>query len=171
MMAQDEAQMPQLQDWERLQAKIFTKWVNQKLMSRHFPTIADVQTDLAKDNTLYNLMCALTEREPPVEKKKPAKMHVKAQVLDDIDKALKFVFDCGIQMKLKPSPENLYSGDFRDVSACCCLFLSVCLFVCHFVCLPVSLSVCLSFCLSVCLSVCYFVCLLFVCLFVCLFVH
>ncbi|EGD73339.1 hypothetical protein PTSG_12249 [Salpingoeca rosetta] len=117
MMAQDDAAMPQLQDWEALQAKIFTKWVNQKLMSRHFPTINNVQSDLAKDNTLYNLMCALTDREPPVEKKKPAKMHVKAQVLDDIDKALKFVFDCGIQMKLKPSPENLYSGDFRDVMA------------------------------------------------------
>lgn len=61
-------------------------------------------------------MYALTERDAPLEKKKPSRMPiVKAQRIDEIGKALKFVYESGIQMKLKPSPENLYSGDFKDV--------------------------------------------------------
>ncbi|EDQ86619.1 uncharacterized protein MONBRDRAFT_33696 [Monosiga brevicollis MX1] len=100
----DEMEAPRLEDWEILQAKIFTKWCNQKLMSRHFPTISDIRTDLGKDNNLCppplqkpdkqyssssrsmhsplprrlnrsaNLMYALTEAEVPEEKTKPRKM-------------------------------------------------------------------------------------------------
>eukprot|EP00045_Choanoeca_perplexa_P013592 m.154704 g.154704 ORF g.154704 m.154704 type:complete len:1268 (-) comp16395_c0_seq1:46-3849(-) len=116
-MAEEQAG-PKLADWEILQAKIFSKWCNQKLMSRHFPLISDIRTDLGKDNNLANLMYALTEADVPAEKKKPRKLPmVKVQVLEQIEKALKLVADAGVEMKTKVSSENLYAGDFKDVMA------------------------------------------------------
>eukprot|EP00056_Hartaetosiga_gracilis_P008962 m.128521 g.128521 ORF g.128521 m.128521 type:complete len:1251 (+) comp13031_c0_seq1:71-3823(+) len=116
VMNDEERPVQNLQDWEILQAKIFTKWVNQKLMSRHFPTIGNVQFDLGQEKHLRNLMYALTEKDPPVEKKKPSRMPViKAQRIDELGKDLALVFDAGVVMKLKPSAENLYDGDFKDV--------------------------------------------------------
>lgn len=44
----------------------------------------------------------------------------RAQELENMSKALKFVFEsCGVQMSLKPSPENILKGDEKDVSSCC----------------------------------------------------
>lgn len=65
-------------------------------------------------------MYALTEAEVP-ETKKKNKMMIKAQLLENIDNSLKMVWDSGVQLKLKPSAENLYNGDFKDV--CFVLFL------------------------------------------------
>ena len=115
-MADEESQGPRLADWEILQAKIFTRWINQRLASRHLPTISDVRTDLGQGSNLSNLMHVLTEQELPPAAKSPRKLPmVKAQRLEELDKALKLVWDSGVQMKLKPSPENLYAGDFKDV--------------------------------------------------------
>eukprot|EP00055_Hartaetosiga_balthica_P011900 m.55751 g.55751 ORF g.55751 m.55751 type:complete len:1252 (-) comp7769_c0_seq1:791-4546(-) len=117
VMSDDDGRPVQnLQDWEILQEKIFTKWVNQKLMSRHFPTIGHVQFDLGQEKHLRNLIYALIEKDLPVETKKPSRMPMmKAQRIDNLGKDLALVFDAGVVMKLKPSAENLYDGDFKDV--------------------------------------------------------
>eukprot|EP00730_Choanoeca_flexa_P018668 TRINITY_DN9089_c0_g1_i3.p1 TRINITY_DN9089_c0_g1~~TRINITY_DN9089_c0_g1_i3.p1 ORF type:complete len:1244 (+),score=477.40 TRINITY_DN9089_c0_g1_i3:22-3753(+) len=114
----DEQDTPRLADWEVLQAKIFCKWCNQKLMSRHFPLMKDIRTELGKDNNLANLIYALTEADVPESKTKPRKLPmVKVQVLEQIEKALKMVKDAGVELKTRVSSENLYSGDFKDVMA------------------------------------------------------
>ena len=71
-------------------------------------------TGLAEGDTLSNLVTALSEKEMP-KPKSPRKLIVKAQKLDYLQEQLKFVFDCGVTMRLKPSNENIYDGDFISV--------------------------------------------------------
>ena len=52
-----------------LTLQIYTRWVNQKLSARLFPTMTDVLKDLGQDDHLSNLVTALSEKEMP----KPAK--------------------------------------------------------------------------------------------------
>jgi spectrin beta len=101
--------------YDRLQVTIYTRWVNQKLSARMFPTMeADVCASLGTDDHLSNLVTALSEKKMPKPAKPPMRK-IKAQKLDWISKQLKFVWDCGVEMKLKPSPENIYDGDFPDI--------------------------------------------------------
>lgn len=45
--------------------QIYSRWVNQKLGSRHFPTLTDVLADIGKEEHLSNLVTALCEQEMP----------------------------------------------------------------------------------------------------------
>ena len=47
--------------------------------------------------------------------KKRGKCIVKAQWLDWISRQLDFVFASGVEIKLKPSADNIYDGDSRDI--------------------------------------------------------
>lgn len=98
----------------KLQQTIYTRWVNQKLSARLFPTMTDVLKDLGQDDHLSNLVTALSEKEMPKPAKKEKRV-VKAQKLDWISRQLDFVFSCGVEMKLKPSPGNIYEGDSKDI--------------------------------------------------------
>ncbi|EDQ86636.1 uncharacterized protein MONBRDRAFT_28031 [Monosiga brevicollis MX1] len=119
-------------DWERLQhtvqcgalprsaltashayTNIFTRWCNQRLAKRQLDPMADVVTDIGKQNRLIQLVEILSER--TCDKKIIANARVKAQEIENLTKALEFVYECGVDMKLKPSPENLYDGDDRAV--------------------------------------------------------
>ena len=104
-----------LADWEILQKKIFTRWVNQRLQAAKLPLIKDVQTDLGQGNNLANLMFALSERELPKSKQPTKKPMIKAQQIEFVNTQLQFVWECGVESKLKPSAENLFNGDFKDV--------------------------------------------------------
>lgn len=101
--------------YDALQKKIYTRWVNQKLGSRMFPPMSGEISSvdgIGADANLSNLVAALSEKQMPT---KMPKRIVKAQKLDWIDKQLKFVWGCGVEMKLKPAPENVYEGDFVEV--------------------------------------------------------
>lgn len=105
-------------EWEALQRKIFTRWVNQKLASQRLPQIKDVVTDLGVGDTLQNLIQVLSERELPGKPaKKPMGTIVKAQQLEAVNNVLRFIWECGVDMKLKPSAENILKGDRRDIMA------------------------------------------------------
>lgn len=105
-----------LEDWEELQRKIFTRFVNQKLASRHFTRIDDVLTDLGKGDNISNLITALSGKEM-VKPKKPVVVKVRAQQLEQVGKQMQFCWDSGVNMsvKVRPSPENLLDGDFIGV--------------------------------------------------------
>eukprot|EP00051_Salpingoeca_urceolata_P017390 m.236470 g.236470 ORF g.236470 m.236470 type:complete len:1366 (+) comp18939_c2_seq7:236-4333(+) len=100
-------------DWLRLQKKIFTRWVNQRLGARRLPPITDVLTDLGKGRTLVNLVEILSDK--TCDAKMVDKPRFKAQEIDNMSKALKFIWECGVTMTLKPSAENLLEGDEKNV--------------------------------------------------------
>ena len=86
--------------------------MNQRLATRRLPPLEDVVADIHKGSNLVDLCEILSEQTGP--KMVPAKF--RAQEIENMNKALKFVFDgCGVQMNLKPSPENLLKGDEKDV--------------------------------------------------------
>lgn len=99
-------------DLLRLQRKIFTRWVNQKLARKHI-TVTDVVTDISDGNLLIQLMEVLSDRKYTGKMEKNFKMRV--QKIDNINNALAFVWNCGVQTKVKPSAENLADGEERSV--------------------------------------------------------
>lgn len=99
-------------EYQRIQQMIYTRWVNQKLGARQLPTLTDILADIGKDEHLSNLIAALSGTEM---KKKKGKCIVKAQWLDWISQQLDFVFASGVEIKLKPSADNIYDGDSRDI--------------------------------------------------------
>ena len=48
--------------WELLQQKIFTRWINQKLGSQRLPQISDVLKDIGQGTNLLNLIQVLSEK-------------------------------------------------------------------------------------------------------------
>jgi hypothetical protein len=90
--------------------------VNQKLASHRLPQIKDVVSDLGTGDTLQHLIQILSERELAKSPKKAPLVVMKAQQLDALNNVLKFIWECGVDMKLKPSAENILKGDNRDVS-------------------------------------------------------
>jgi len=101
-------------EYNQLQQMIYTRWVNQKLGARQYPTLDDVVADLGKDDHLSNLATALCDKPMPKPAKKERRV-VKAQKLDWISRQLDFIFSIGVEIKLKPSNDNIYDGDYRDV--------------------------------------------------------
>ena len=63
----------------------------------------------------YSSYKVLAEKECPA--KLVANPKFKAQEIENMTKSLQFVWDCGLQMSLKPSAENLLAGDEKDVSS------------------------------------------------------
>lgn len=87
--------------------------MNQRLATRRLPPLDDVVADIHKSSNLVDLCEILSEQTGP----KMVATKFRAQELENMNKALKFVFEgCGVQMSLKPSPENLLKGDEKDVS-------------------------------------------------------
>jgi len=95
-------------DWLRLQKKIFTRYVNQKLRERKHPhTVQDLIGEL-KDGTLLLTLTEILSGKN-FEGKKPPQPKQKIQQIDYCSKALEFVKHCGIKTNI--SPENLVGGD------------------------------------------------------------
>eukprot|EP00911_Craspedida_sp_UC1_P002721 UC1_evm2s1999 len=100
-------------DWQGLQRKIFTRWVNQKLVKGLKKPLDDVVTDLGKGSNLVDLLEVLTESKCTKKIKQDAKF--KAQILENLALGLQWMTESGVQMSLKPSADNLYEGDDRAV--------------------------------------------------------
>jgi len=99
-------------DWLRLQRKIFTRWVNQKVRGK-CPPCEDVVKSLSDGILLIDLMSALSDK--PYTGKQEKNPKVKAQKIDNISNALNFTWSCGVQMKLKPSAEDLFDENDKMV--------------------------------------------------------
>ena len=102
-------------EWLRLQRKIFSRWVNQKLwMSRHI-RVEDVVASVQEDPTiLTQLVEVLTDKTFTVKKARSNMRVVKINTASDV---LKIIYGEGIQMKIKTSAEDLIDGDEKNVLA------------------------------------------------------
>ena len=87
--------------------------MNQKLSKRFIPPLDDIVTDIARDGILISLMEIVSERECPY---RTVVAKFKAQRIENLAKALQFVWDCGVTVALKPSAENLEDGSENHVS-------------------------------------------------------
>jgi len=94
---------------EQLQRKIFSRWCNQKLSLSRDIQVNDVVTEIGDGVLLINLLEVLSETTFPGKFQKNPKMRV--HKIDNLNNALKFVWDSGVQMKVKPSAEDLVDGD------------------------------------------------------------
>jgi spectrin beta, non-erythrocytic 1/4/5 len=104
-------------DWIKLQRKIFSRWVNQKLSVVNIP-VEDALESFKSGVILIKLMEVLSEKECTEKYNKAPKMRI--QQVDTASKALKFVFgrdakSCGVNMKNPPSPDNIVDGLERPV--------------------------------------------------------
>jgi len=100
-------------DWLRLQRKIFSRWVNLKVSKKGI-TCSDVVTQVGDGHLLVALMEVLAEKTFVGKMQKEAKM--RPQQLDNVNSALKFALEtCGVQMKLKPSNEDLVDGQEKAI--------------------------------------------------------
>lgn len=101
-------------DWLRLQSKIFSRWVGQKLGKRGIK-VNDVVKEAGDGVILINLLEVLSEASFPDRKqfdnlmKKPPTGRV--QKIDIVNSALKFIWNQGVEMKIKPSAEAIVDGD------------------------------------------------------------
>lgn len=113
-------------DWLRLQRVIFSRWVRQKLL-RSGLEVTDVVKDAGDGSLLIKLIEALSERKYTGKALKPSNQRV--QKIDNLNAALKFVWDSGVEMKIKPQAENFVDGDVRGVLglvwACMLKFLRI----------------------------------------------
>jgi len=102
-------------EWLRLQRKIFSRWVSQKLwMSRHI-RVDDVIKSISDDPTvLLALAEVLSEKTYNGAKLNTGKMRVfKIATAEQI---LNFIFkDCGVFMKMRPSAEDIIDGQVQNV--------------------------------------------------------
>jgi len=96
-------------DWLRLQRKIFSRWCNQKLSLSRDIQVEDVVTEIGDGVLLINIIEVLSEMTFPGKYSKTPKMRV--HKIDNLNNALQFVWDSGVQMKVKPSAEDLVDGD------------------------------------------------------------
>jgi len=105
-------QSAQTTEWLRLQKKIFTRWINQKLKPKNIQ-ISDVVTGLATGIPLIRLIEALSETTFTDKIDTNPKMRV--HQIDNCRRALDFTFKQGVDMKLKPSADNIVDGAEQQV--------------------------------------------------------
>ena len=81
-------------------------------MSRNI-AVSDVVTEIGDGILLINLIEVLTEKTFPGKYDLKPKMRV--QKIDNLSRGLAFLWDCGVQMKVKPSAEDLADGDEKRI--------------------------------------------------------
>ena len=88
---------------EHVQKKTFTKWINSHLMHVHC-RVSDLYTDLRDGKLLIKLLEILSGERLP----KPTKGKMRIHCLENVDKALSFLYDQRVQL------ENLGAHDIVD---------------------------------------------------------
>ncbi|KAJ5078025.1 alpha-actinin sarcomeric-like protein [Anaeramoeba ignava] len=107
---------PKSQEWVMLQRKIFSRWVKQKLLrTRPEMIVNDVVDDYKDGLVLLNLIEVLSESK--YEGKINPKPKMSVHRIDNLNNALKFAWNKGVDMKVKPSAEQLEQGDVRAALA------------------------------------------------------
>lgn len=85
--------------------------MNQKLLHKQLE-IKDCVTDLGEPSNLVALLEVLSEQDYPGKIKAS---NIRIQRINNAGNALKWCWQLGVHMELKPSPENLVDGDSRQV--------------------------------------------------------
>eukprot|EP01119_Soliformovum_irregulare_P010300 TRINITY_DN2527_c0_g1_i1.p1 TRINITY_DN2527_c0_g1~~TRINITY_DN2527_c0_g1_i1.p1 ORF type:complete len:1111 (+),score=542.58 TRINITY_DN2527_c0_g1_i1:57-3389(+) len=111
-MSKPVAKTGEVADWLRLQRKIFSRWVNLKLAKKGIPC-NDVVTDIGDGKLLIALMEVLSEK--PYDGKVIATPKLRPHKLDNLTNALKLVWSSGVDVKLKPSAEDLADGNQQAI--------------------------------------------------------
>ncbi|KAJ5069992.1 spectrin/filamin related cytoskeletal protein [Anaeramoeba ignava] len=107
---------PKSQEWVRLQRKIFSRWVKQKLLrTRPEIQVNDIVDDYKDGIVLLNLIEVLSESKFEGKYNQRPKMSVHR--IDNLNNALKFAWSKGVDMKVKPSAEQLEKGDQKAALA------------------------------------------------------
>jgi hypothetical protein len=103
-------------DWEKLQRKVFSRWVNQKLVLTRGIKIDDIVEAAADPNKLVALVEVLSEKTCPYKIAAVPKGRI--QAVEGANYALKFIFeDCGVELKLKPNGESIIDKDEKSTLA------------------------------------------------------
>src|SRR3989338_8264830 len=95
-----------------LQRKIFSRWARQKLLKKQV-NVKDVVDDARDGMLLMSLVEALSEKPYDGKPIKPSKARV--QNIDNVNNILAYIWASGVQVKIKPSAENILDGDERAV--------------------------------------------------------
>eukprot|EP01102_Stenamoeba_stenopodia_P022908 TRINITY_DN971_c0_g1_i1.p1 TRINITY_DN971_c0_g1~~TRINITY_DN971_c0_g1_i1.p1 ORF type:complete len:974 (+),score=372.77 TRINITY_DN971_c0_g1_i1:168-3089(+) len=106
---------PGNQDWLRLQRKIFSRWVNQKVFPTRNIKVDDIVEAGADGSVFVALIEVLSEKQCPYKLVKDPKNRV--QVVENANNALKFVWDSKVELKIKPQGNNLADKDERSILA------------------------------------------------------
>jgi len=102
-------------DWLRLQRKIFSRWVNQKVFSTRNIKVDDIVEAGADGSVFVALIEVLSEKNCPYKLAKEPKTRV--QVVENANQSLKFVWESGVELKVKPQGTNLADKDERSILA------------------------------------------------------
>lgn len=103
-------------DWEKLQRKVFSRWVNQKLVLSRGIKIDDIVDAAADPNKLVALVEVLSEKTCTYKIAKEPKGRI--QAVEGANYALQFIFqDCGVELKLKPNGESIIDKDEKSTLA------------------------------------------------------
>ncbi|KAH3767243.1 alpha-actinin, sarcomeric [Pelomyxa schiedti] len=105
------------QEWIGLQRKLYTRWCKQKLVRRHDIVVNDIVTDIKEGTVLFALLEELTETKFPDQRlvPKPGTVKTKIKQIEAVGNALKWCFQLGVELRLKPSPEELVDGNVNAV--------------------------------------------------------
>jgi len=102
-------------DWVNLQRKIFSRWCRQKLIRRpEYCSLTDICTEIKDGQILIALIEELSEKKYTGKVIK-GKITMRIKQIENITNALKFTWDQGVELKLKPSPEQIADGDVTAV--------------------------------------------------------
>mmetsp|Transcript_33112 Transcript_33112/g.64953 ORF Transcript_33112/g.64953 Transcript_33112/m.64953 type:complete len:1106 (+) Transcript_33112:33-3350(+) len=99
----------------QLQRKIFTRWINQKLIPQKVAPIGDCVDDFKDGYNLTKLLEVLSEKESGIKNLGPQTSRMKQ--IDQASRALKFTESCGVEQKLKTSAENLVDSHESSILA------------------------------------------------------
>lgn len=103
-------------DWEKLQRKVFSRWVNQKLVLSRGIKIDDIVESAADPHILISLVEVLSEKKCTYKIASPPKGRI--QAVEGANYALKFIFeDCHVELKLKPNGESIIDKDEKSTLA------------------------------------------------------
>ncbi|KAI9296817.1 hypothetical protein K502DRAFT_337116 [Neoconidiobolus thromboides FSU 785] len=96
-------------EWEQIQQKTFTKWVNIQLSSKNYENIKDLYHGLSDGTALIQLLEALTDA--PIGK---YNFHPKyrLQKIENLNKALKFIRERGINLT-NIGAEDIVDGNIK----------------------------------------------------------
>jgi hypothetical protein len=99
-------------DWAALQRKIFTRWVNQKLIASKIH-LDDVVIGFADGTALAALVESLSEQKLTGKPIKPTTVRV--QQIDNANRALEFTWAQKVKMELPASAENIVDKDEKQI--------------------------------------------------------
>eukprot|EP01102_Stenamoeba_stenopodia_P022554 TRINITY_DN945_c0_g1_i1.p1 TRINITY_DN945_c0_g1~~TRINITY_DN945_c0_g1_i1.p1 ORF type:complete len:633 (-),score=208.25 TRINITY_DN945_c0_g1_i1:93-1991(-) len=97
-----------IEQWERIQTKTFTNWVNSHLIKRGLK-IADLGQDLRNGVNLINLLEVISEDKFGKFEKNP-KMRIHS--VENVGKAIKFIADHGVKLA-NIGPEEIVDGNLK----------------------------------------------------------